>query len=130
MGKPGATVESLVACCSFSLEEAQALQTSMAQILQSETTQLYRPVITIGGGNTGSTNNQQQQTTSTQTTSTHTEKSSDASSSSGSLLVVVAVAAVLVLVAAIALAIFTVKSNKQSQRVVDLRAATTSRAHG
>merc|ERR1719456_1145279 len=93
----------------------------MDQIVQSELAQIYRPVITVGG-NTGSTSNQQQQTTSTQTTSTHTtEKSSDDSSSSGSLLVVVAVAAVLVLVAVIALAIFTVKSNKQSQRVVDLR---------
>merc|ERR1712139_699564 len=120
--KPGATVESLVSCCRLSVEEAQILTKSMAQIVQSELTQLYKPTITIGGGNTASTTNQKQQTTSTQTTSTHTtEKSSDDSSSGGSLLVVVAVAAVLVLVAVIALAIFTVKSNKQSQRVVDLR---------
>jgi hypothetical protein len=120
---PGATASDLMACCGFTASEAQTLATAMADIVSVEVQQIYKPIITIGGGNTNTdtaSTGSQQQTTSTQTT-THTEKSSDDSSSSGSLLVVVAVAAVLVLVAVIALAIFTVKSNKQSQRVVDLR---------
>lgn len=120
---PGATAQDLVACCGFSLEEARVLSGSMADIVSAERAQIFKPTITItdnNGNNGNNGGNNAGQTTSTQTTTTHTEKSSDGSSS-GSLLVVVAVAAVLVLVAVIALAIFTVKSNKQSQRVVDLR---------
>merc|ERR1711871_1613279 len=121
---PGATAQDLVACCGFSLEEATVLSGSMADIVSAERAQIFKPTITVtdnnGGNNGNNGGNNAGQTTSTQTTTTHTEKSSDGSSS-GSLLVVVAVAAVLVLVAVIALAIFTVKSNKQSQRVVDLR---------
>jgi hypothetical protein len=121
--KPGATVSDLTTCCSFTPAEASKLVAEMNQITQAESAQLYNPIITLS--NNGNSNGDQNSGTSAAaaggTSSSTTTTTSTSSESSGSLLVVVAVAAVLVLVAVIALAIFTVKSNKQSQRVVDLR---------
>merc|ERR1712146_573109 len=82
--KPGVTSDSLVACCRFTLEEADALVASMKEIVSAEIVQVFKPTITIGGGSSGSSgSSNQQQTTSTQTTTHTTEKSSDDSSSSG-----------------------------------------------
>jgi hypothetical protein len=116
--KPGVTVDELMSCCSLSVTEAESVKSAMDSIVAVEKLQAFKPRITVSGDSNSDSDSDDatsKQTTSTTSTSTTSEKSDS------SLVVVVAVAGILVLVAVIALIIFTMKSNQQSQRVVDLR---------
>jgi len=115
--RPGVTADELVACCGFPVAEAQSVIAAMDSILADEKLQAFKPRVSIAKD----PESNEDETTSAQTTSTTTSTSTTSEKSDSSLLVVVAVAGILVLVAVIALAIFTVKNNKQSQRVVDMR---------
>merc|ERR1712188_196520 len=120
--KPGVTADELVACCGLAVGEAQSIIAAMDSILATEQLQAFKPRISIAKD----PESNEDETTSAQTTSTTTSTSTTSEKSDSSLLVVVAVAGILVLVAVIALAIFTVKNNKQSQRVVDMRGVQQS----
>jgi len=120
--KPGVTADELVACCGLVIGESQSIIAAMDSILATEQLQAFKPRISIAKD----PESNEDETTSAQTTSTTTSTSTTSEKSDSSLLVVVAVAGILVLVAVIALAIFTVKNNKQSQRVVDMRGVQQS----
>jgi len=115
--KPGVTTDQLVDCCGFTVAQAESVVAAMDSILVTEQLQAFKPRISVAKDPESNENDN----TNAQTTSTTTSTSTTSEKSDSSLLVVVAVAGILVLVAVIALAIFTVKNNKQSQRVVDMR---------
>lgn len=115
--KPGVTTDQLVECCDFTVAEADSVVSTIDSILATEQLQAFKPRISVAKDPESNEN----ENTNAQTTSTTTSTSTTSEKSDSSLLVVVAVAGILVLVAVIALAIFTVKNNKQSQRVVDMR---------